>query len=394
MEGPFGELNPPQRILLGPGPSMVHPRVLRAMAAPVIGHLDPAFLQIMDETLEMLRQVFRTGNRLTFAVPGTGSAGMETCLANLIEPGERAVIVVNGYFGERLCEMAVRHGAEVVRVEVPWGRAVDPAAVEAALAAAPTKVVAVVHAETSTGVRQAVEPLAAACHRRGALLVADAVTSLGACPVAVDAWDADAVYSCTQKGLSCPPGLAPVTFGERAVAAMRARKTPVRSWYLDASLLARYWSPERLYHHTAPITMFYALWQGLRLLLEEGLEARWRRTETLSRALGAGLEALGLGLFAEAGCRLPPLTTVRVPDGVSDAEVRKILLTEFGLEIGGGLGQTKGRVWRIGLLGESATRANVLLVLSALESVLVRQGVRCAPGAGVAAAQRTLSASA
>ncbi len=386
-----GELTIPPRILMGPGPSMVHPRVLRAMATPVIGHMDPTFLQIMDETIEMLRQVFQTDNLLTFGVPGTGSAGMEACLANLVEPGDRVVVVVNGYFGERLCDMAARHGAEVARVEVPWGRAVDPAAVEAALAAARTKVVAAVHAETSTGVCQPVEPLAAACRRHGALLVADAVTSLGACPVAVDAWGADAVYSCTQKGLSCPPGLAPVTFGERAAAVLRARRTAVRSWYLDVSLLARYWSPERLYHHTAPVTMFYALREGLRVVLEEGLEARWRRTQVLSRALAAGLGALGLSLFAEAGCRLPSLTTVRVPAGVSDADVRKTLLAEFDLEMGGGLGQTKGQVWRIGLLGESATRANVLLLLSALESVLVRQGLRCAPGAGVAAAQQALS---
>jgi alanine-glyoxylate transaminase / serine-glyoxylate transaminase / serine-pyruvate transaminase len=390
----YGELNVPARILMGPGPSMVHPRVLRAMATPMVGHLDPVFLQIMDETMDLLRRVFQTGNAMTFPVPGTGTAGMEACLANLLEPGDRAVVVVNGYFGERLCEMAARHGAEVARVDVPWGRAVDPAAVEAALTAGRTKLVAAVHAETSTGVRQPAEPLAAACRRHGALLVMDAVTSLGASPVAVDAWGADAAYSCTQKGLSCPPGLAPVTFNERATASMRARQTPAQTWYLDVSLLGRYWTPERLYHHTAPITMYYALREGLRLVLEEGLEARWQRTEAMSRALAAGLEALGLALFADPGCRLASLTTVQVPHGISEAEVRKALLAEFNLEIGGGLGPVKGKVWRIGLLGESATRANVLLLLSALESVLARQGVRCAPGAGVAAAQMSFAAGA
>jgi alanine-glyoxylate transaminase/serine-glyoxylate transaminase/serine-pyruvate transaminase len=243
----------------------------------MLGHLDPVFVQIMDETMDLLRQAFQTENALTFAVPGTGSAGMEACLANLIEPGERAVVAVNGYFGERLCEMAARHGAEVARVEAAWGRAVDAAAVETALCAGRTKLVAMVHAETSTGVRTPVEPVAAACRRHGVLLVVDTVTSLGTCPVAVDAWGADAVYSCSQKGLGCPPGLAPVTFSERAVAALRARRTPVRSWYLDISLLARYWGIERSYHHTAPINMVYALREGLRQLLEEGLEARWRR---------------------------------------------------------------------------------------------------------------------
>lgn len=392
MDTLYGELNLPARILLGPGPSMVHPRVLRAMATPMVGHLDPVFLQIMDETMDMLRRVFQTENAMTFPMPGTGSAGMEACLANLIEPGDRAVVVVNGYFGERLCEMAARHGAEVARVDVPWGRAVDAAAVDSALAKGRTKLLGMVHAETSTGVCQPVEPIAAACRRHGALLVVDTVTSLGTWPVAVDAWGADAVYSCSQKGLSCPPGLAPVTFSDRAGGMVRGRKTPVRSWYLDVSLLARYWAPERLYHHTAPITMFYALREGLRLVLEEGLEARWRRTETMSRALAAGLEAMGLTLFADAGCRLPSLTTVNIPDGISDADVRKTLLAEFNIEIGGGLGPVKGKIWRIGLLGESATRSNVLLVLSALESLLVRSGVRCAPGAGVAAAQQAFSA--
>ena len=394
MDTLYGELNPPARILLGPGPSMAHPRVLRAMATPLLGHLDPAFLQIMDETMDMLRRVFQTENAMTFPMPGTGSAGMEACLANLIEPGDRVVVVVNGYFGERLCDMAARHGAEVARVDVAWGQAVDPAAAEAALAKGRTKLLAMVHAETSTGVCQPVEPIAAACRRHGALLVVDTVTSLATTPVAVDAWGADAVYSCSQKGLSCPPGLSPVTFSERAGAVVRARKAPVQCWYLDVSLLARYWTPERLYHHTAPITMFYALREGLRLVLEEGLEARWRRTETMSRALAAGLEAMGLTRYADAGCRLPSLTTANIPHGVSDADLRKALLTEFNIEIAGGLGPAKGKIWRIGLLGKSATRANVLLLLSALESLLARQGARCAPGAGVAAAQQAFSAAA
>ena len=393
METPYAELNLPVRTLLGPGPSNVHPRVLRAMATPVLGHLDPRFLELMDETMELLRFVFQTENAITFALPGTGSAGMEAALVNLIEPEDRVVVGVNGYFGERLCEMASRHGAEVRRVEAAWGQIIDPEQVERALADRRAKLVAVIHAETSTGVLQPIRPIAEACQRHGALLVVDTVTSLGGSPVAADEWEADICFSCTQKGLSCPPGLSPITVSRRAVAATGARRSPVQSWYLDLSLITRYWGSDRLYHHTAPISMLYALREALRLVREEGLKARWHRHQTLSNALTAGLTGLGLQILAPEGYRAPTLTVVKTPEGVPDVEVRKALLSEHNLEIGGGLGVLKGRVWRIGLMGESCNQANVLLVLSALESALVRHGWHCERGAGLLAALEVLASS-
>ncbi len=391
MEHGHRDLNLPVRTLLGPGPSNVHPRVLRAMATPVIGHLDPKFLELMDETMELLRFVFQTENAITFALPGTGSAGMEAALVNFIEPGDGVVAGVNGYFGERLCEMASRHGAEVRRVEAAWGEIIDPDEVKRALAQRRARLVAIVHAETSTGVLQPIKPIAEACRRHGALLVVDAVTSLGGAPVAPDEWGADVCFSCTQKGLSCPPGLAPITVSDRAVAVIRARRSPIQSWYLDLSLITRYWGSDRLYHHTAPITMLYALHEALRLVAEEGLEARWRRHQLFSDALLAGLTALGLQILAPAGHRAPTLTVVKIPEGVPDREVRKALLSEHNIEIGGGLGALKGRVWRIGLMGESCSQANVMLVLSALETMLVRFGWRSKIGAGVVAALEALA---
>jgi alanine-glyoxylate transaminase/serine-glyoxylate transaminase/serine-pyruvate transaminase len=378
-----GEFVPPHRLLLGPGPSDVHPRVLRAMSAPLLGHLDPAFVAMMEDVKTLLRMVYATGNALTLPISGTGSAGMETCLVNLLEPGDEIVIGVNGVFGTRMAEVATRAGATVVRVEAPWGRVVRAEQIEAALRTTKQpKVVALVHAETSTGAWQPLEDAIALAHAHGALFVADCVTSLGGVPVEIDGWGVDAAYSGTQKCLSCPPGLSPVTFGAAALAVLGKRRTPVQSWYLDLSLLAQYWGEERVYHHTAPISMNYALREALRLVDEEGLPARFARHRLHHEALAAGLAALGLELAAEEGHRLPMLNAVTVPDGVDEAAVRSYLLREHGIEIGGGLGPMKGKVWRIGLMGESSRRASVLAVLSALE-----QALRAEAGTALAAAQ-------
>jgi alanine-glyoxylate transaminase/serine-glyoxylate transaminase/serine-pyruvate transaminase len=383
-----GEFAPPSRLLLGPGPSEVHPRVLRAMSAPLIGHLDPAFVTMMDEEKAMLRLVFATANPLTLPISGTGSAGMEACVVNAVEPGDEVVVGVNGVFGTRMAEVAERAGAVVHRVEAPWGRVVRAEQIEAALRnARRPKLVALVHAETSTGAWQPLEDIVKLAHAHGALMLADCVTSLGGVPVEIDAWGIDLAYSGTQKCLSCPPGLSPLTFGPRALEVLRARKTKVQSWYLDLGLLAQYWGEERVYHHTAPITMNYALREALRLVAEEGLPARFARHRSNHEALVAGLEALGLALAAEEGHRLPMLNAVTVPDGVDEARVRGRLLAENGIEIGGGLGPMKGRVWRIGLMGESSKRSHVLAVLAALEDALRAEGRRTPPGVALAAAQ-------
>jgi alanine-glyoxylate transaminase / serine-glyoxylate transaminase / serine-pyruvate transaminase len=385
--------SPPTRILLGPGPSNVHPRVLRALGTPLVGHLDPAFIERMEETKRLLRAAFRTENALTIPISGTGSAGMEACLVNLLEPGDTAIVGVNGVFGTRIADIVERCGATPVAVEAPWGRIIDPADIERALRAHPgAKLVAVVHAETSTGAWQPLEEIGRLARDAGSLFLVDAVTSLGGCPLEVDRWLIDACYSGTQKCLSCPPGLAPLTFGERAVAALHARKSKVRSWYLDLSMIERYWGDERVYHHTAPISMNYALLEALRLVDEEGLEKRWRRHERHHQALKAGLAGLGLELAAQEGHQLWMLNSVRIPPGVDDAGVRRALLVDFDVEIGGGLGPLKGKTWRIGLMGESSSEANVLLLLSALERILPRFGHRLEAGAGVAAAARALAA--
>jgi len=387
-----GEFAPPARLLLGPGPSEVHPRVLRAMSAPLLGHLDPAFVAMMEDVKTLLRFVFATENALTFPVSGTGSAGMEACIVNLVEPGDEVVVGVNGVFGTRMADVIERAGATAVRVEAPWGNVVRAEQVEAALRnCRRPKLVALVHAETSTGAWQPLPDAARLAHEHGALFLADCVTSLGGAPVEIDAWDVDAAYSGTQKCLSCPPGLAPVTFGERALEVVRRRKTKVRSWYLDVGMLQQYWGEERVYHHTAPISMNYALREALRLVAEEGLEARFARHRLNHEALAAGLAALGLALAAEAGHRLPMLNAVTVPDGVDEGRVRGRLLHEHAIEIGGGLGPMKGRVWRIGLMGESSRRAHVLTVLAALEDALRAEGRRVAPGAALAAAQAVYS---
>jgi len=378
----------PTRTLMGPGPSDVDERVLRAMARPLMGHLDPEFLQIMDATQQMLREVMGTSNRMTIPVSGTGSAGMEASIVNLVEPGDRVVVGIAGVFGQRLAEQARRNGAEVVTVEAEWGTALEPEAVAAEVADGDTRLVAVVHAETSTGVLQPLEAIAAAAREHGALLVVDAVTSLGCHPVEVDATGIDVCYSGTQKCLSCPPGLAPLTLGDAAMQRVRERSTPVRSWYLDVALLEGYWgSGERVYHHTAPVSMIYALHEALRIVVHEGAEARARRHHHNHRALVAGLEAMGVSMqVKDPDHRLWSLNAARVPDGIDEAAVRSYLLHRHGIEIGGGLGPLAGKVWRIGLMGSSCTANNVLLLLGALEGALRQQGHTVSAGAGVAAA--------
>jgi alanine-glyoxylate transaminase/serine-glyoxylate transaminase/serine-pyruvate transaminase len=383
-----GQLNPPSRLLLGPGPSDVHPRVLSAMATPLLGHLDPAFLEMMQETQQMLRDAFLTKNVLTIPISATGMAGMEACAVNLLEPGDSAVVCVKGYFGQRMAEVAGRTGARVTVLDQPWGEVFDLNRIRETLQRVRPKVLTIVHAETSTGAHQPLEQLGKLCHEFDTLLVVDAVTSLGCVPLQVDDWGIDAVFSCSQKGLSCPPGLSPITMSPRAEDAIGRRKTKVQSWYLDLTLVRQYWDSDRAYHHTAPITMVYALREGLRLLHEEGLEARWNRHVRNHRALKAGLTALGLKYSAAEGNQLPQLNAVFVPPGVDDLVVRKRLLTDFGIEVGGGLGDFKGKVWRIGLMGHNSRPGPVFTVLAALEQCLRGVGVNVAPGAGVAAAER------
>ncbi len=365
---------PPNRVLMGPGPSDVPASVLRALAAPTIGHLDPAFLELMDEVGQMLRDVLGTDNRLTLPMSGTGSLGMETCLVNLIEPGDRVLVGVNGVFGTRMVEVAKRAGAEVTAVEADWGTAFDEAQFVKAAAGRQFKLLCVVHAETSTGVLQPLTPIADAADQVGAMLLVDAVTSLAGVPIEADEHRVDALYSGTQKCLSCPPGLAPVTFSERAESVLSSRSKPVQSWYADLNLIRNYWGSARAYHHTAPINMMYALHEALRLCVEEGLDERYARHALHGRALVAGLQAMDLQPRVEEAIRLPQLTTVAVPDGIDDAKVRQHLLQTYGLEIGGGLGPMKGTTWRIGLMGASATRRHVMLCLTALADALRAQG--------------------
>jgi len=382
-----------KRVLMGPGPSDVDPRVLEAMSRPTIGHLDPAFLEVLNGIRELLQYTFMTRNEMTFAVSGTGSAGMETCVVNLIERGDPMLVCINGVFGKRMADVAERCGAEVSTVEVPWGKAFAPRQIADALDQRPAKVVGIVHAETSTGVCQPLEEISKIVHDRGALLLADTVTSLGGVKVDVDGWKIDACYSGSQKCLSCPPGLAPVTFNEAAMNVIANRKTKVQSWYLDVSMIRRYWGSERLYHHTAPINMNYALLESLQIIREEGLEARWRRHAANHKILKAGLSAMGIRYLPEPGFELPMLNAVSIPDGVNDVTARKQLLDEFNIEIGGGLGDFKGKAWRIGLMGSACTLSNVMLVLAALEKCLTDQGLKLKPGAGIAAAAKQASES-
>jgi alanine-glyoxylate transaminase / serine-glyoxylate transaminase / serine-pyruvate transaminase len=379
---------PPVRTLLGPGPSDIHPRVLAALARPTVGHLDPYYLQVMDELQSMLRDVFRTKNRMTMAISGTGSAGQEATVANLVEPGERVLVCINGVFGNRLADMAERAGGEVAKLERPWGEVFTVAEVKEALARVKPTIVAIVMAETSTGAWQPIEEIAAAVRDAGAMLILDTVTALGGIPVEIDKWQIDAVYSGTQKCLSCPPGLGPVSFSDRAVEKILKRKEKVRSWYLDVSLIANYWGGDRVYHHTAPINMTYGLHEALRIVLEEGLENCFARHRRNHEALKAGLAAIGMEYATQAGHALPQLNAARIPNGVDDAAVRKALLDRFNIEIGAGLGAFKGKVWRIGLMGYGSRETNVLVLLAALEQLLAEHGHKFEHGAAVAAANK------
>ncbi|MDC0325609.1 alanine--glyoxylate aminotransferase family protein [bacterium] len=366
----FQAFNPPTRLLLGPGPSNAAPSVLKALSNPLLGHLDPAFIGMMEEIKSMLRAVFQTKNDMTFPVSGTGSAGMEFCFVNLIEPGDEVVICINGVFGMRMADLATRCGATVTKVESPWGEIIRPEQVKEALAGKTPKLVALVHAETSTGALTPVEEISNIAHQAGALMLLDTVTSLGGCEVDIDGWNIDAVYSGTQKCLSCPPGLAPVSLSSRALEIANNRQTKVQSWYLDVNLLSGYWGSERVYHHTAPISMNYALHEALRLILEEGLEARWARHKTNHERLVEGLKGLGLGIASQEGHQLWQLNAVTVPEGTDEAIVRKRLLEEFQIEVGAGLGPMKGKIWRVGLMGESSQTSYVDRYLEAMTRIL------------------------
>jgi alanine-glyoxylate transaminase / serine-glyoxylate transaminase / serine-pyruvate transaminase len=365
-------LDAPPRLLLGPGPSNAHPRVLQAMGMPQLSHLDPAFIQIMNETQELLRYAWQTDNELTLAISGTGSAAMETAVANLVERGDVVLIGVMGFFGERLVEMASRHGADVRVIEKPWGEVFSRSEIYDAVQEHRPAILMLVHAETSTGALQPLDGIGAICRELDCLLLTDAVTSLGAAPMLVDEWQIDAAYSCSQKGLSCPPGASPVTFGPRAVEKIGRRRHKVDTWYLDTTLLRTYWLGEtRAYHHTMSSNLIYALREGLRLVAEESLEARWARHRASAELLWEGLAELGLSCHvADPAHRIPSLTTVRVPEGVEATAVAKRLLTEYNIEVAGGFSKLAGKVWRVGLMGHNSRPENVLILLAALREIL------------------------
>ena len=382
--------HPPVRTLMGPGPSDVNPRILEAMSRPTIGHLDPVFVAMMDETQELLRYAFQTRNKLTMPVSAPGSAGMETCFVNLVEPGDEVIVCQNGVFGGRMKENVERAGGTAIMVEDEWGRAVDPAKAEAALKASPgAKILAFVHAETSTGAISDAQTLAALAHEHGCLTIVDTVTSLGGSPLKVEDWGLDAVYSGSQKCLSCVPGLSPITFSQRAVDAVTGRKHKVQSWFMDLNLVLGYWQggSKRAYHHTAPINTLYALHEALVILQEEGIENAWARHRQNHDALKAGIEAMGLQFVVPEAERLPQLNAVSVPDGVDEATVRGALLDEYNLEIGAGLGAMAGKIWRIGLMGYASNRSNVLFCLGALDAVLTGMQAPIASGVAVDAAR-------
>lgn len=382
------ELNPPVRLLMGPGPSNADPRILRAMTTPVIGHLDPAFLGVMDDAMSWLRQIYQTSNHNTVPMSATGSAGIEAMMVNLLEPGDDVIVGIIGYFGQRLADVASRTGANVRIIEAPFGEVIPPEKFEEELKRKPAKLIALVHAETSTGALQPVAEVAEIAHRYGALIAIDCVTSLGGLPVKIDEWGIDAAASCSQKCLGAPPGLSPVTFGPRAMEAVRNRKTKVQSWYLDLNLLFAYWGDgkenTRVFHHTAPVSMLFAIREAFRIVLEEGLEARFDRHAKAHRAFNAGLEAMGLSLFTK-GPKLPMLNVVNIPEGINDLAVRKRLL-ETDIEIAGGFGPLAGKTWRVGLMGVNAQMKPIVTLLGALEQALVEQGYRCERGAAVEAA--------
>lgn len=390
---PHQSLNPPIRTLLGPGPSSIHPRVQMAMSAPLVGHLDPYFTSLMDDTVSLLRYTFRTKNNLTFPVSGTGSAGMEAAFDNFIEPGDVAVIGVNGLFGERMVDNAQRAGATVIPVTAEWGKIIHPEEIEKALKSQKkVKLLSLVHVETSTGALQPLLDASKLAKQYEALFLVDTVTSLAGHEVAVDDWGIDICYSGTQKCISCPPGLAPLTVNAKALEVVQKRATKIKSWYLDLQMLSNYWVTGRVYHHTAPVSMIYAIHEALALIAEEGLEARVKRHLKNGAAFHAGVEAMGLKLHAEAGHRAVSLTTVRVPDGIDEAKIRSGLLNEDNIEIGAGIGALKGQVWRIGFMGYASTEDNVVMLLNDLEKHLTRQGFKTSPGSGVAGALQVLRA--
>lgn len=373
-----GSIDPPERLLMGPGPSNPDPRVLEAMARPMVGHLDPYFLEVMDETMAMLRELYRTRNHHTIPMSGTGTAGLETIVLNLIEPGDRVVVGVIGYFGQRLQEMVARAGADVIVLEEPFGEIIEPDRFERELKRGRTKLVLLVHAETSTGAAQPIPEVAEIARRYDALIAIDCVTSLGGMPVEIDAWGIDAAGSCSQKCIGAPPGLGPVTFGPRGMEVVRQRERKPSTWYLDLNLLFQYWGEaggerQRAFHHTAPVSSIYAFREALRLILEEGLEARWQRHRRAHEALVAGLDRLGLSLFTPAAHRLPMLNVINIPPGLDDAAVRRGML-ERGVEMSGGFGPLKGRTWRVGLMGLNADVSRVQVLLGALEETLKEQG--------------------
>ncbi len=382
----FRDIDPGDRILMGPGPSNVPTRILQAMSAPCIGHLDPYFLSMMNEAQKLLRYLFQTENAMTIPVSGTGSAGMESCFVNLVEPEDEVVVCVNGVFGTRMSDIVNRIGGNLIRVDGEWGRTIDPEAVKNAIKGRAPKLLAVVHAETSTGVCQPLDDLADIAHNAGALFLVDSVTSLGGMDVALDKMQIDAAYSGTQKCISCPPGLSPVSFSTAAIRKLDSRKIPVVSWYLDMSMVRDYWGSERKYHHTAPINMVFGFREALRLIAEEGLENRFERHKLNHRALVAGIEGMGLSMLVPEAERLPMLNAVCIPDGADDLKVRKALLNDFSIEIGGGLGAFAGKIWRVGLMGHTCRRKNVFLFLSAIETVLKAEGVNIKDGALEAAA--------
>ena len=388
----LNEFVPSPRLLLGPGPSTVHPRVLQAMTLPVLGHLDPQFFQVMDDVCQMLREVFHTSNFMTAPLSSTGTGAMEAACANVLEPGDTAIICRNGFFGDRLADIADRCGAQVAIVDFPWGKPADPQVLSDELKKhSRVKMVGVVHAETSTGVLTPLQEIVELAHQHDALVVVDAVTSLGSHEVQMDAWDIDVCYSASQKCLGSPPGLAPISLGPRAMDVINSRKTKVQSFYFNLKDLETYWSQTRAYHHTTPISMNYALRESLRMMMEEGIEARHHRHARVASALRAGLAAIGIGLLADADYRLNPLTTAVVPEGIDEGTVRRQLLEDYGIEVGGGFGDLRGKIWRIGLMGEGAREANVFILLSALENILAKLDYEVAFGASLAAAQKALA---
>jgi alanine-glyoxylate transaminase / serine-glyoxylate transaminase / serine-pyruvate transaminase len=365
----FPENNPPTRILMGPGPSMVDPRVLHAMSAPLLGHLDPKFVHLMDQTQELLRYTMQTENLLTIPVSGTGSAAMEAAVANMVENGDKVLVCVAGYFGLRLADMVGRYGGILQTIQRPWGDVFTANEIKEALQQSHAKIVAIVHAETSTGAKQSLKEIVKVVHEMNAILIVDAVTSLGGIPFYTDAWDLDVVYSGSQKCLSCPPGMSPITLGPRAIEVLKNRKSQVKNWYLDLTSIQKYWGNERTYHHTAPISAVYSLYEALRIVAEEGLENRWKRHRENAEMFWSGLAEIGLECQVPLENRLESLTTVKVPSGVDEALVRQKLLSDFNIEISGGLGELKGKVWRVGLMGYSSRPENIIQLLGALKKL-------------------------